>query len=482
MPGHGPLAGPDAVRELQAYFEYLYEQARVCHADGMTPLQAARAISLERWADWGERERLVVNIANIYAELSGDQEPPNPLAAFEQMAELARALRQAPLGERPGCGPSNGLTVTLPHGAGGEDRGAGGNRVERGRSARGSRRGRRRIDVHPRRTRSAIPTTAPKRAYLMSHRERDRCELHRAAASERRDRAQRHRRAVAGLVEQALRPRLRARLRRACRRPGPTRSRSPGRRRRPRRRSRSRRAQRSTQQPLANALSFYENERDGPEYIPSPLRTAPAHLNDEDATTYLTPTVNARRRIQRRTDEPRRNDRRVRRLVGRRRLPEVRADDELRGRPDAHRRARLPRRDGRRGRRARTSPQRRASAWNGCCGCGTTRRARSTTRSASARATRARSATTTSGGCRRKTTRYGGERPRLPLHPPPARVPRRARPARPSARTSPDATPPPSRSASRSSTQTRPGTRRTLPARGRAHLRTGQHRPAGATC
>jgi endoglucanase len=45
--------------------------------------------------------------------------------------------------------------------------------------------------------------------------------------------------------------------------------------------------------PLANALSFYENERDGPEYIPSPLRSAPAHLNDEAAMTYLTPKVNA---------------------------------------------------------------------------------------------------------------------------------------------------------------------------------------------
>ncbi len=44
--------------------------------------------------------------------------------------------------------------------------------------------------------------------------------------------------------------------------------------------------------PLANTLSFYENERDGPEYIPSALRTAPAHLNDEDATTYATPKVN----------------------------------------------------------------------------------------------------------------------------------------------------------------------------------------------
>jgi endoglucanase len=44
--------------------------------------------------------------------------------------------------------------------------------------------------------------------------------------------------------------------------------------------------------PLANTLSFYENERDGPEYIPSRLRTAPGHLNDEDAETYATPKVN----------------------------------------------------------------------------------------------------------------------------------------------------------------------------------------------
>ena len=91
VPGHGPLAGLDAVRELRAYFEYLYAEARARHAEGMTPLQAARSISLARWADWGEPERLVVNIANIYSELSDAEEPLNPLAAFEQMADLARS-------------------------------------------------------------------------------------------------------------------------------------------------------------------------------------------------------------------------------------------------------------------------------------------------------------------------------------------------------------------------------------------------------
>jgi cyclase len=89
VPGHGPLAEKGAVRELKAYFEYLYEQARARHGEGLSPLEAARSISLDRWAEWGERERLVVNIASIYRELSGSQEPQNPLEAFQQMAELA---------------------------------------------------------------------------------------------------------------------------------------------------------------------------------------------------------------------------------------------------------------------------------------------------------------------------------------------------------------------------------------------------------
>jgi cyclase len=90
VPGHGPLAELSDVRETRAYFEYLYEQARTTHAAGMTPLQAARSIELDRWAKWGERERLVVNIATIYGELTPDGEPPNPLEAFQMMAELAQ--------------------------------------------------------------------------------------------------------------------------------------------------------------------------------------------------------------------------------------------------------------------------------------------------------------------------------------------------------------------------------------------------------
>jgi hypothetical protein len=56
----------------------------------MSSLEAAQSIVLDRWADWGERERLAVNLATIYGELSQELEPLNPLTAFEQMAALAR--------------------------------------------------------------------------------------------------------------------------------------------------------------------------------------------------------------------------------------------------------------------------------------------------------------------------------------------------------------------------------------------------------
>jgi endoglucanase len=44
---------------------------------------------------------------------------------------------------------------------------------------------------------------------------------------------------------------------------------------------------------LANTLSFYQNERDGSNYIASALRTAPGHLNDSSATVYKTPSFDS---------------------------------------------------------------------------------------------------------------------------------------------------------------------------------------------
>ena len=45
--------------------------------------------------------------------------------------------------------------------------------------------------------------------------------------------------------------------------------------------------------PLANSLNFYQVERDGPNFIPSPLRSAAGHLNDAKATVYKTPSFDS---------------------------------------------------------------------------------------------------------------------------------------------------------------------------------------------
>src|SRR4029077_2132397 len=44
--------------------------------------------------------------------------------------------------------------------------------------------------------------------------------------------------------------------------------------------------------PLANTLYFYENERDGANFITTPLRTAAGHLNDQHAKVFFSPAFN----------------------------------------------------------------------------------------------------------------------------------------------------------------------------------------------
>ena len=43
---------------------------------------------------------------------------------------------------------------------------------------------------------------------------------------------------------------------------------------------------------LSNSLFFYQNERDGPNFVGTSLRTAAGHLNDQSSKVYVTPNVN----------------------------------------------------------------------------------------------------------------------------------------------------------------------------------------------
>jgi endoglucanase len=48
---------------------------------------------------------------------------------------------------------------------------------------------------------------------------------------------------------------------------------------------------------LLNTKFFYETERDGPDYIPNALRSAPGHLNDKTAKVYQTPPLDSNDQI-----------------------------------------------------------------------------------------------------------------------------------------------------------------------------------------
>jgi cyclase len=88
VPGHGPLAGNGAVADLKGYLEYLSQEARIRYEAGLTPLEAARDIDLSRYSDWGESERVVVNIHALYRDFGADT-PGDAVDLFGDMTRLA---------------------------------------------------------------------------------------------------------------------------------------------------------------------------------------------------------------------------------------------------------------------------------------------------------------------------------------------------------------------------------------------------------
>ena len=79
------------VAEEKGYFEYLTREARQRYDAGMSPMDAAKDISFADYSTWGEAERVVANIIQLYRDFSGDTGPPDTLMLLSQMAELAES-------------------------------------------------------------------------------------------------------------------------------------------------------------------------------------------------------------------------------------------------------------------------------------------------------------------------------------------------------------------------------------------------------
>jgi glyoxylase-like metal-dependent hydrolase (beta-lactamase superfamily II) len=85
VPGHGPLTDRRGAEAVKAYLEHLVREVRPRHAAGMDAWTAARDIELGPFADWSDRERIVVNVDTLYREL-GPSELCNIVQLFERMA------------------------------------------------------------------------------------------------------------------------------------------------------------------------------------------------------------------------------------------------------------------------------------------------------------------------------------------------------------------------------------------------------------
>jgi cyclase len=71
VPGHGPVCGPEVIDDVLAYLRFVQRTAREAKAEGLSPLQAARAVDLGEFKDLLDAERIVGNLHRAYLELDG---------------------------------------------------------------------------------------------------------------------------------------------------------------------------------------------------------------------------------------------------------------------------------------------------------------------------------------------------------------------------------------------------------------------------
>ncbi|NNG38292.1 MBL fold metallo-hydrolase [Flexivirga sp. ID2601S] len=90
VPGHGAPGGPELIEANLAYFRWVARLAETGHLAGLSPLQFARDVEANPFAEWLDAERLVANVARAVAELEG-LEPGGPLdlgSVFGQLIDF----------------------------------------------------------------------------------------------------------------------------------------------------------------------------------------------------------------------------------------------------------------------------------------------------------------------------------------------------------------------------------------------------------
>jgi glyoxylase-like metal-dependent hydrolase (beta-lactamase superfamily II) len=93
VPGHGPVTDKDGVARVRDYLTYIRDEAKSRYDAGMKPFEAARSIALDDFANWGDAERIAVNVATLYREFGDISAPSDAATLFGWMAQLWKDKR-----------------------------------------------------------------------------------------------------------------------------------------------------------------------------------------------------------------------------------------------------------------------------------------------------------------------------------------------------------------------------------------------------
>lgn len=94
VPGHGPVTDTDGARSVREYLQFIDSEAHSRFDAGMSATEAAKDIALGEYADWGDAERLAVNVHSLYREYDPSLPQPDVMALFTEMSELWRRSRR----------------------------------------------------------------------------------------------------------------------------------------------------------------------------------------------------------------------------------------------------------------------------------------------------------------------------------------------------------------------------------------------------
>ena len=88
VPGHGPITDAAGVAAVADYWRLLERESRARYEAGMAVTDAARDIDLGPFAEWGEAERVCINVNTLYREFGATDVIEDVMALFGEMGRV----------------------------------------------------------------------------------------------------------------------------------------------------------------------------------------------------------------------------------------------------------------------------------------------------------------------------------------------------------------------------------------------------------